>query len=281
MMPLAETSVAPLGILAGGGRLPAQLIESCKTSGRPVFILGFEGTTDPALYEASPHAVVRIEAVGQALAHLREAGVRELVLAGKMRRPSLIGLKPDKTTAKLLAHLGSAFFSGDNALFVSLVSFLEAEGFTVIGVESVMQDIVTANGVLGAVKPNPQDLADSQKGLQIAKAMGALDIGQAAVVENGYVLAVEAAEGTDAMLLRCAALKSQPRGGVLVKAKKPAQETRADLPAIGIATVENAHAAGLAGIALEAEGSLILDKAQVIARADALGLFIMGIGDAG
>lgn len=266
-----------LGIIAGSGRLPAQLVETCRATGRPVFVLAFQDTTDPETYTSVPHAVVRIEAVGEALDHLRKAGVTELVMAGKVRRPSLIGLRPDKTTAKLIAHMGSSFFSGDNALFTSLVSFLEDEGFKVIGAENIMNDLITPEGILGKIRPTKQNMADIEKGMRIAKALGNMDIGQAVIVENNYVLGVEAAEGTDAMIVRCASLKTEERGGVLVKAKKPLQEARVDLPAIGPATVENVYAAGLMGIAVEAGGSLILDKAQVISRADKLGIFVIGV----
>ncbi len=266
-----------LGIVAGSGRLPSQLVEYCRQNNRPVFVLAFQDTTDPETYAHVPHAVVRIESVGEALEHLRGAGAKELVMAGKVRRPSLIGLRPDKATAKLIAHMGSSFFSGDNALFTSLVSFLEGEGFHVIGAEEIMNELVAPEGVLGKTHPTKQNLSDIAKGMRIAKALGGLDIGQAVIVENNYVLGVEAAEGTDAMIIRCAGLKHEERGGVLVKAKKPLQEARVDLPAIGPATIENIYAAGLMGVAVEAGGSLILDRAQVIARADKLGIFVMGV----
>ena len=275
--PAAARNNTPLGIIAGSGRLPAQLVETCKNNKRPVFVLAFQDTTDPETYMHVPHAIVRIEAVGEALDHLRNAGVVELVMAGKVRRPSLIGLRPDKTTAKLIAHMGSSFFTGDNALFTSLVTFLEGEGFKIVGADQVMDELVTPEGTLGRIKPTAQNLADIAKGMSIAKALGRLDIGQAVIVENNYVLGVEAAEGTDAMIIRCAGLKNEERGGVLVKAKKPLQEARVDLPAIGPATIENIYAAGLMGVAVEAGGSLILDRTQVIARADKLGIFVVGV----
>ncbi|MGE0753967.1 MAG: LpxI family protein [Alphaproteobacteria bacterium] len=273
----AKDSNAKLAIIAGSGRLPAQLVDACRNSGRPVFVLAFSDVTDPETYSDVPYAVVKLEKVGDAIAALRKAGITELVMAGKVRRPSLIGLRPDKTTARLLAHMGGSFLSGDNALFSSLIAFLEEEGFKIIGADDVMRDLLAPEGIMGRVKPSENSLADIKKGMRIAKELGRLDIGQAVVVENSYVLGVEAAEGTDAMLIRCANLKQEERAGVLVKAKKPRQEARVDLPAIGPATVENVYAAGLTGIAVEAGGSLILDKDQVVSRANKLGIFVMGV----
>lgn len=266
-----------LGIIAGSGRLPAQLVEACQATGRPCFVLAFSEDTNIDAIETTPHAVVRIGAVGDALKQLREAGVAEIVLAGKINRPSLTSLKPDLTATKLLAKLGKAFFSGDDALLSSLVSFLESEGFKVVSAQDILRSLVATAGVYGRIAPTPRDEADIAKGLKVAKQLGALDIGQAVIVENGYVLGVEAAEGTNALISRCASLKREARSGVLVKAKKPQQDARVDLPAIGLTTIENVHEAGLSGIAVEAGGSIILDRERVIARANELGLFLMGV----
>jgi DUF1009 family protein len=268
-----------LGIIAGGGRLPVQLVEACKSSYRNHFVLTFEESPNEDAIRHAPHAVVRLGAVGESLKKLREAGVTEVVLAGRVRRPTLTRLKPDMTATKLLGRLGKAFFGGDDALLRSLVSFLEGEGFTVVSPQQILGNLIAGTGVLGRVQPSDADKADITVGLQAARELGRLDIGQAVIVEDTHVLGLEAEEGTDALIGRCAGLKKKPRGGVLVKAKKPSQEERVDLPAIGIATVERAHEAGLSGIAVEAGSSLILDREQVIARADQLGIFLVGIGD--
>lgn len=268
---------ATLGIIAGSGRLPLQLVETCRSTHRPFFVLAFENATDLAALGPVPHAVVRLGAVGEALAHLRKANATELVLAGRIARPSIASLKPDLTGAKLLARLGASFFSGDDALLRSVIAFLEVEGFKVVGVNDVMHDLITPFGQLGSVKPDERSEADIVLGLRIARQLGQLDIGQAVIVENGYVLGVEAAEGTDALIERCAALKREKSAGVLVKICKPGQEARADLPAIGPSTIEKIAACGLKGVALEASASIILDRPAAIARADALGLFMLGV----
>ncbi len=263
-----------LGIIAGKGRLPQQLVDACKAMGRPCFLLSFEGADDPALLAQAPHAVVRFGAIGEALAHLRSAGVHDIVMAGTMRRPPLSTLMPDASAARLLARMGTAFFSGDDALLKAVVGFLEEEGFRIVGADSVVTELLTPAGVLGSVTPGAQALSDIAAGMQAAKELGAKDIGQAVIVRGGTIIGTEDAEGTDALIARCMPLAA---GGILVKAKKPSQETRADLPAIGVHTVHNAHAASLAGIAVEAGASLLLDRAQTIADANRLGLFIVGV----
>ncbi len=271
-------SKSTLGIIAGAGRLPLQLVEACQTTGRKVFVLGFDDVTDPATIAHVPNVMVPLGHIGEAITHLRNADVKELVMAGRVPRPAISDLKPDKAAAKLLTRLGSTFFAGDDALLKAVIAFLEGEGFTIIGAQNVLSNLVAPEGVMGKIQPNADQKADIIYGMEVAKRLGELDVGQAVVVESGYVLGVEAAEGTDALLSRIKMLKQIPeRGGVLVKVKKPLQETRVDLPAIGPVTVINVHAAGLGGIAVEASGSLILDREQVIAKADELGLFIVGV----
>lgn len=266
-----------LGIIAGSGRLPAQLVEACHAINRPCFVLSFAEDTNVDAIETTPHAVVRLGAIGEALKKLREAGAKEVVLAGKVARPSLTSLKPDLTATKLLAKLGKAFFGGDDALLSALVSFLESEGFKVVSSQDILRSLVASAGVYGRISPSPRDESDIAHGLRVAKQLGLLDIGQAVIVENGYVLGVEAAEGTNALISRCASLKREARGGVLVKTKKPHQDERVDLPAIGLTTIETVYEAGFSGIAIEAGGSLILDREHVVARANELGLFLIGV----
>lgn len=266
-----------LGILAGGGDLPLRLMNACREQGRPYFLLGFEGAVDPTILEGEPHARVRLGAIGDALHHLREAGVKDVVMAGRIKRPSLASLRPDGTGAKLLARLGKSFFSGDNSLLAAVVDYLEEEGFRVIGADDVLHQLLAPQGLVGRIAPTKEAQRDIEVGVRIAHAVGELDIGQAVVVQQGYVLGVEAAEGTDGLIARCGELKRNiPYGGVLVKVKKPTQERRVDLPTIGIETVRMVAQAGLAGIAIEAGGAIILDRQAVALKADALGVFVIG-----
>ncbi len=199
-----------------------------------------------------------------------------MVLAGAVRRPSFTDLRPDLWAARFIARVGMKAL-GDDGLLSALISGLEAEGFRVIGVDEVLADLLAAVGPYGRVMPDSQAELDIQRGIQVARHLGALDVGQGAVVQQGLVLAVEAVEGTDSMLSRCRELARRGPGGVLVKVSKPGQERRADLPTIGVETVERAARAGLRGIAVEAGAALILDRRAVGERADALEMFVVGV----
>jgi DUF1009 family protein len=273
----ADPATGPLGIVAGSGSLPRQIAERCRATGREVFILALEGEADPETVAAVPHAWCRLGAVANALDLLRAHGVGELVLAGAVRRPSLIGLRPDWRAMKLFAKAGYRAL-GDDGLLTAVVGALEEEGFRVVGADQLLgPTVLMPEGPLGAVLPDAEAELDIAHGLRIVRALGALDIGQAAVVQQGLVLGVEAIEGTDALLQRCAALRRDGPGGVLVKGEKPGQERRADRPVIGPETVAKAVAAGLRGIAAEAGIVLVVDRDELVRRADAAGLFVVGV----
>jgi DUF1009 family protein len=268
--------VRKLGILAGKGELPARLIAACRASQRPFFVLAFEGQTDVSLVAGVDHGWCRLGAAGTAFKLLRDHGVEELVMAGRMTRPSLAELRPDLRATRFFAKVGVKAL-GDDGLLSAVVREIEAEGFGVIGPDSVLADLIAPAGVYTSHSPDAQAQADIAHGARVARSLGALDVGQAVVVQQGLVLGVEAIEGTDALLARCATLHREGPGGVLVKMSKPGQERRADLPTVGVATVSSAAAAGLRGIAVEAGHALIVDRHAVAAAADEAGLFVIGI----
>ncbi len=278
--PTSEPAVGPpakLGIVAGGGPLPARLISACSHSGRPVFVVAFSGQTDPMLTgDGLPHVWTRLGAAGSYLGRLHAEGVKDLCLIGNFRRPSLSELMPDFKAAAFLARVGLHAL-GDDGLLQALRDALELEGFRIVGAQEVVEDLLARPGLLTRAAPDEHAWCDIRRALEVARAIGGLDVGQGAVVQQGVVLAVEAAEGTDAMLDRCAGLRRAGPGGVLVKARKPQQDDRLDLPTIGVTTVERAAGAGLRGIAVEAGGALMADRAAMIAAADRLGLFVIGL----
>ena len=266
-----------LGVLAGGGPLPGQVARAALASGRQVFVVGLEGFAEPAVLAPYPHAFARMGAAGAILGLLRRHGCADLVLVGPVRRPGLMDLRPDAEGARILARIGRAAFAGDDGLLAAVVRVLGEEGFRVVGAHEVLTEAVGPRGLLGAVAPDALAMSDIGRGVEVARALGALDVGQGCVVQQGIVLAVEAYEGTDAMLARAADLARPGPGGVLVKIAKPGQDRRADLPTIGPGTAAAAARAGLRGIAFEAGGTLITDRAATVAAAGATGLFLLGL----
>ncbi|MBT5414698.1 MAG: UDP-2,3-diacylglucosamine diphosphatase LpxI [Rhodospirillaceae bacterium] len=269
-----------LGIVAGGGDLPVKLVAACRAAGREVFVLALEGQADPAAAEGVPHVWIRMGAAGKALKTLREAGVQDLVMAGRVRRPSLSELRPDWRATKLFAKLGASALGDDGLLSAVVRELEEVEGFRVTAPDELLGDLVAPTGPLGRHEPDDSARGDIARGFAVARALGALDVGQAVVVQGGLVLGVEAIEGTDALIARCATLRREGPGGVLVKTCKPGQERRVDLPTVGIETLRGAARAGLRGVAVEAGRSLILDRDAMIRMADESGLFLIGVDPA-
>lgn len=268
---------AKLGIIAGGGTLPLRLLEKCKNSGRPYYLLGLKGQIDDQLFVGHQYENVRIGATGKAIDLLKENGVTEIVMAGHVKRPNIAALRPDAKALKVLAKTG-AMALGDDGLLKAVIKYLEQdEGFKVVAVASILGDELITPGSLGIVEPSENSLKDIQRGIDVLKIMGPADIGQAVVVQDELVLAVEAVEGTASMLSRCKELRREGAGGVLVKIRKPGQETRIDMPTIGPDTVKQARAAGLSGIAIDAGGMIVLDRQETVAAADQSGLFIFAV----
>ena len=271
-----------LGLIAGGGSLPVEIAEHCRCSGRPLFVIRLKGFAGDAL-DRFAGAEVGLAELGKCIKALKRAGCEAICLAGQVNRPDFSTLMPDLRGLAALPAAIAAARRGDDALLRMLVGEFEKEGFVVEGAHEVMDDLGLPAGPLGRVQPGAEHADDIAQAMDVARAIGGIDAGQAAVVCRGLVLALEAAEGTDALLERVAYLPQALRGrpdapaGVLAKAPKPAQETRVDLPTIGLATVEAAAHAGLAGIVGEAGALLVLDREAVIGRADELGLFILGL----
>lgn len=266
--------------------MPVAIAKAAQAEGRDVFIVGIEGAASAEI-ETFPHAWVRIGAMGEFLRLLKSEGCKDIVLIGGIKRPDLSKLGLDMTAMKLLPRLASWMREGDDGLLRGLSEFLEKDhGFKLVGAHEIAASLLAPEGVLTSVGPSAQDEDDIDIAANAALAIGALDIGQGAIACRGIVLALEAVEGTDAMLQRVAELPENIRGnevgrqGVLVKLSKPGQERRVDMPTIGVETVERAAAAGLAGIAIEAGGTLIADIDAVARAANAKKLFVVGLSRA-
>jgi DUF1009 family protein len=274
--------VLKLGLIAGGGSLPAMVADHCRAAGRDYFVIRLAGFADEGM-RLHPGADVGLAQLGKCFKLLRQEGCKAVCFAGKVDRPDFSKLMPDMRGMAALPGVISAARKGDDALLRRIVQEFEKEGFVIEGADQVEGGLTLPHGALGRHAPGPDHEGDIAKALQVAREIGRLDVGQGAVVCDGLVLAVEAQEGTDAMLRRVAELPGAIRGsperrrGVLAKAPKPIQETRVDLPTIGVATVHRAARAGLAGVVGEAGRLLVVDRDEVIAMADDLGLFIYGV----
>ena len=256
-----------LGIVAGSGQLPGQLAAQCRAVGRDHYIVAIKGHADPAIIGDTPHSWIRLGEGGR---------VREIVFAGAVRRPSLLELRPDGRTAKFFARLGKAWI-GDDSLLSALVKELEGDGFRVVAPETLLQEGLAVAGPYGRHAPDEAAAADIQRGLSVLSALAAQDVGQSVVVQQGIVLGMEAAEGTDALIKRCSSLHREGPRGVLIKAHKTGQERRVDLPVVGAATMRAAIEADLQGIAIEAGGTLVFERDEMIELADRAGLFLVGV----
>lgn len=273
---LEPQSIERLAVIAGGGAMPAALLEACDQKNIQTFVVAFEDQADPNLVEGREHMWSNPGAAGAIIKALKKQGIKDLVLIGSVRRPSLSELKPDLKTAEFLARVGMSAM-GDNGFLTSIRTFLKKEGFEMHGMHKFAQDLLAPEGVLTKAKPSKADQIDIQKGFEVSQEIGRLDIGQAVVVQEGLVLAVEAIEGTDELLLRSKDLKRKGAGGVLVKTCKPQQDRDLDLPTIGPETIKNAAACGLSGVAVHAGQSLILNREEVIELANQNKIFVVGI----
>ena len=270
----------PLGVVAGGGSLPVRVVQAAAALGRPVHVVVLEGHGDPAAYAGHPHVTLRWGLAAQMLAWLKQHGVREVVLAGNVARPSLLSLRPDAASLKLLGRIGRSAFNGDDSILRAVMKVLAEEGFEVVGAQALLSGLLPQAALLAGPMPDDIARADIARGIAVCNALGAVDVGQAVVVQQGLVLGVEAIEGTDALIGRTGALKREGPAPILVKSPKPAQSLLADLPTIGPQTVASAHTAGLRGLAFQAGGTILLDRDATIAAAEAAGIFLLAFDPA-
>mgnify|MGYP004642282357 FL=1 len=269
-----------LGIIAGGGAIPQLLINYCRRAEIPYFVLAIEGNADRAIFtDEIPHQWIRIGQAGTGFKRLAEEQVQDVVMIGTIHRPSFAELVPDLRTTAFFAKIGLRAL-GDDGILRALVKEIESENMKVVGVHEVMPELLVKEGKLTKAKPDKQALADIARGVEVALALGKMDVGQSVVVQQGLVLGVEGIEGTDELIKRCGTYRRKGEGGVLIKLRKPNQDMRIDLPTIGVKTVESAYNSGLKGIAVHAGNALMVDEHKVIELADKYKMFIVGINPA-
>jgi len=272
--------IRKLGIIAGGGTLPQTLVKYCISNKIPYFVLAISGNAkEDAFTQDEPHLFIRIGQAGTGFKRLKEEHVQDIVMIGTIRRPTLADLVPDMRTTAFFTKIGFKSL-GDDGLLRALIKEIEKENMKVVGIHEIMPDLLLKEGILTKQKPDKQALADIKRGVAAAFNLGQLDIGQSVVVQQGLVLGVEGIEGTDELIRRCGTYKRKGAGGVLVKLRKPTQDMRVDLPTIGCQTIENAHQAGLRGLAVHASNALIADENAVIQLANKYKMFLIGINPA-
>lgn len=273
----------PLAMICGGGSLPQAVAEAVCARGRSVVLFPLRGAAEGTAIERFPHHWVYIGQIGKFMRLARAAGCRDVVFIGSVVRPSPWQTRPDLKGLMMLPRALKAFRGGDDHLLSGMGKLLEQDGFRLLGAHEVAPEILVPLGALGHVEPSDRDRADMALGLEYLRAAGPFDIGQAVVVAGRHVLAVEAVEGTDQMLARVAELRTNGRisaaagSGVLVKAPKPDQDRRFDLPSIGPQTIELVSRAGLAGIAVVAGATVMAEPERLVQMADRAKLFIIGL----
>jgi DUF1009 family protein len=281
---LPAAPASPLAIIAGGGSLPVAVGQAAQKRGRRVVMFPVRGWADPSVEAFAHHWIAPVQA-GRFQRLARAEGCRDVVFIGSAVRPPFRSLRIDWGTLRLLPEIARSYRGGDDHLLTGVAGMFEARGFHVVGAHEIAPEILIPGGPIGHFEPSARDRADIERGLALLAAIGPFDIGQAAVVAANHVLAVEAAEGTDAMLARVAELRAKgriptpPGVGVLVKAPKAGQDLRFDLPAIGPRTVAEVARAGLAGIAVAAGGSIVAEPAETVAAADKAKIFVFGVPD--
>jgi UDP-2,3-diacylglucosamine hydrolase len=281
--PAVTAGGEPVAVICGGGSFPSAVAEAILRRGRRPVMFAVRGWADPEMVARYAHHWVVLGQAGRFLRLLRAERCREALFIGTMLRPPLSQIRLDWPTIRLLPRVIGFFRGGDDLLLSGVASLFEEAGVRLIGVGDVAPEIIAPEGVLGYRQPSPSNRADIARALAVIAALGPFDIGQAVVVANGHVLGIEAAEGTDNLLARIGDLRGEgrvttpPGVGVLVKAPKPGQDRRFDLPAIGPQTVENVARAGLAGLVITAGATIVAEPAKLAAAADRAKIFVIGM----
>lgn len=268
---------SPIAILAGSGRLPQILASELVRTNRKVVVVELASDAGPwpdgvKAWHIPPTQISTI------LAKLREEEAQTIVMAGGMNaRPRLRDFRFDRVFFRYARSVALALVKGDDGLLSTAVRNLEREGFSVKGAHEIIPELLAPNQTMTTCEPSPSDEIDIKEAMRAAHVLGAKDKGQAAVARNGVVIALEERSGTAAMLKTLAdSGAGYRRSGVLAKVSKPGQELRVDMPAIGPDTILQAWRAGLAGIVIEAGHALLIDREEIIRKANEHGLFVCG-----
>jgi DUF1009 family protein len=283
MMSAATALSSPVGVIAGGGAMPFAVADSLAERGFAPVLFALKGACDPAGVERFRHHWISVGQLGRAKKLFRSEGCRDLIFIGSLLRPALSEVRLDWGTIRVLGRLMAAFRGGDDHLLSGIGRILEQDGFRMVGIRDVAPDLLMPEGCITRAMPDAAATADIAMGREVLRALSPFDIGQAVVVIDGHVVAVEDIEGTDGLLARVARLRSEGRirastaRGVLVKAPKSGQDLRFDLPTIGAKTIAGVANASLAGMAVIAGNTIAAESQAMIEAADEARLFIQGL----
>jgi len=263
-----------IGIIAGGGQFPKLFAEAAKKAGREVVIVAHQGEAWPELEVAADRFCwVKLGQLGKIISFFKEHGVRETVFLGTITKTRIFkDVWPD---LKGLTLWNKIDVRQDDAILRAVADALEKEGIRVLPSTLYLEDLLFPKGLLSKKKPSAEQVEDIRFGWQTARAIGALDIGQCVVVRDRTVLAVEAIEGTDAAISRGGSLGREKT--VVVKLKKPRQDFRFDLPAIGVKTIETMAEVKAAVLAVETGQALLFDRQAVLEKANRAGIVVVGV----
>jgi DUF1009 family protein len=276
-------NASPVGLIAGGGVLPFALADSLLARGRTPVLIALKGFCDPARVALYHHHWCSLGQFGTMMKLLRDEQCSDISFIGTLVRPSLSDLRFDWLTVRLIPQILRGLRGGDDHVLSATARMFENGGFRVLGIRDLAPDLLMPSGCLTHKKPDAAIESDITKGRETLRAISPFDVGQAAVVIDGYVVSVEDIEGTDALLARikrlreAGRLRAKPGRGVLVKSPKHGQDLRFDLPALGPKTIQGVIEAGLAGIAVVAGHSVVAEPQEMIEAADNAGIFVVGL----
>ena len=266
-----------IGLIAGSGDLPKQILSYCQQAKIPVHVIAFEGQTPNDTVEGISHLWLKLGTVAPLLEYFEKHQVTHVVMAGGIKRPSISELSLDWTGTKLLARVGLGS-KGDDGVLSAITDYLQEQGFEILSAADLLP-ITAGAGMLTSGKYDAEFDEDIQRGLNILHVLGDQDVGQSIVIQQGLVLGIEAVEGTAELIHRCASYQRLGRKPILIKWSKTGQSRLVDLPTIGVDTIDQCVKAGFAGIVIEADVTQVLEKEAVINLANRAGLFIKVLGN--
>lgn len=264
-----------IGLIAGAGELPLILARILKEKGYSLVIVGLNNFASNKLQEyADSIEFIPIGKVGEIINYLKKNGVKELLLTGKIPKKLIYDLDSIKPDLRAIKMLFTAKLRGDHEILKIIEREINKEGINLIDISKICPELLTPPGVLSKEKPTKDQWEDIHYGFKIAKTIGELDIGQTVVIKDKAVVAVEAIEGTDETILRAGKYVIDT---VVVKVSKPQQNLKLDPPAIGVATIENMKDGKARVLAIEANKSIIINKREVIEKANDFNIIIVGV----